>query len=144
MTFLESSFNASSLAPSPGKGRYIPGVCNIGPQEIRRRRRSGYVGTAITVAVFVGLVVIGAPPIARLVLFLPAAIAASGFLQAYLKFCAGFGQLGIFNFEDDRSSMEHVVDKSARRKDVLKAWQIGIASGLIGLVVAVVAVLLPI
>ena len=144
MTFL-AAVHRTSIAPAPSEeGRYIPGVCNIGPQEIRRRRRTGYVGTAITLAVFAGLVVVGAPPIARLVLFLPAAIAASGFLQAYLKFCAGFGQLGVFNFADDRSSMEHVIDKVARRKDVLKAWQIGIASGLIGLAVAVVAVLLPV
>ena len=77
---------------------YQAGVCNIGPEEIARRRRAGHVGLIITVAVFVGLVVAGLPPIVRLVLFLPAAAAASGYLQAYLKFCAGFGSLGVYNF----------------------------------------------
>ena len=144
MTFHAAAVNPASLTPVPvDEGRYIPGVCNIGPQEIRRRRRTGYVGSLITVALFVGLVVVDAPPITRLVLFVPAAIAASGFLQAYLKFCAGFGQLGVFNF-GDRGSTEHVADKAARRKDLFKAWQIGIACGLIGLAVASVAVLLPI
>ena len=144
MTFLAAAVNRASIAPTPIEdGQYIPGVCNIGPQEIARRRRTGYVGSLITVALFAVLVAVDAPPIFRLVLFLPAVIAASGFLQAYLKFCAGFGQLGVFNF-GDRSSTEHVIDKSAHRKDLIRAWQIGIACGLIGLAVAVVAVLLPV
>jgi len=144
MSFLAATINPASLAPSPSEdGQYIPGVCNIGPQEIARRRRTGYVGTAITVGLFVALVAIGAPPIWRAVLFLPAAIAASGFIQAYLKFCAGFGQLGEFNF-GDRSQIERVEDKAAHRKDLIKAWQIGIACGLVGLAVATVAVLLPV
>jgi hypothetical protein len=146
VTFLAAAVNSSSITPTPNldQGRYVPGVCNIGPNEIRRRRRTGYVGTVITLALFAGLLLIDAPPLARLILFVPAAIAASGFIQAYLKFCAGFGQLGVFNFADDRSSMEHVVDKAARRKDVVKAWQIGIASGIVGLAVATIAVLLPV
>jgi hypothetical protein len=136
--------NPVSITPAPmDEGQYVPGVCNIGPQEIRRRRRSGYVGTAITVGLFAVLVVIDAPPITRLVLFVPAAIAASGFIQAHLKFCAGFGQLGVFNF-GDRGSTEHVADSAARRKDLVKAWQIGATSGLVGLAVAIVAVLLPV
>jgi hypothetical protein len=144
MTFLAAAVNRASLAPIPSDGgQYVPGVCNIGPQEIRRRRRTGYVGSAITVALFALLVVVDAPPIARLVLFVPAAVAASGFNQAYLKFCAGFGQLGVFNF-GDRGSTEHVVDKAARRKDLIKAWQIGATSGLIGLAVAILAVFLPV
>ena len=45
---------------------------------------------------------------------------------------------------DEICSTEHVIDKSAHRKDLIRAWQIGIACGLIGLAVAVVAVLLPV
>jgi len=144
MTISSAAVKPTSLAPAPrDQGTYIPGVCNIGPQEIARRRRTGYVGSLITLGLFLMLVAVGAPPIFRLVLFLPAAIAASGFIQAYLKFCAGFGQLGVFNF-GDRGSTEHVDDKAARAKDRNKAWQIGAASGLVGLTVAVAAVLLPV
>jgi hypothetical protein len=46
------------------------------------------------------LVAVGAPPIARLLLVIPVAVSASGYLQAYLKFCAGFGTRGIYNFGD--------------------------------------------
>ena len=122
---------------------YQAGVCNIGPEEIARRRRAGHIGLIITVAVFVGLVVAGLPPIVRLVLFLPAAAAASGYLQAWLKFCAGFGSLGVYNF-GRRGQTFAVPDDEARAKDRRRSRQIGLAAALIGLIVAVVAVLLPV
>ena len=123
--------------------RYQPGVCNIGPAEIAKRRRAGHVGAAITIVALLILVAINAPPLTRLLIALPAAVSASGYLQAYLKFCAGFGQLGVFNFEGPGTT-EHVVDESARARDKTRAYQISIGSGLIGLAVGVVAVLLPV
>src|SRR5476651_2279193 len=77
---------------------YRPGVCNIGPAEIARRRRAGHVGLGAAIVLLVVLVAIGAPPLARFVIALPAAIGASGYLQAWLRFCAGFGSRGVFNF----------------------------------------------
>ena len=73
---------------------YQPGVCNIGPAEIARRRRSGHVGVLASVVLLVLLVAIDAPPLARLLVALPAAGAASGYLQAWFHFCAGFGSRG--------------------------------------------------
>ncbi len=77
---------------------YQPGACNIGPAEITRRRQAGHVGLAVTIVALVGLVAIDAPPVARLLIALPAATSASGYLQARFKFCAGFGSKGIYNF----------------------------------------------
>ena len=73
-------------------------MCNIGPAEIARRRRAGHTGVIAALALLVVLVAIGAPPIARLLIALPVAVGASGYLQAWLKFCAGFGSAGVFNF----------------------------------------------
>ncbi len=70
-------------------------------------------------------------------------MAASGYLQARLKFCAGFGRLGVYNF-GRLGSTARVEDEAARAADRRRANQIGLASGLIGLAVALVAVLLPI
>jgi hypothetical protein len=122
---------------------YQAGVCNIGPEEIARRRRAGHVGLAISLALFIGLVVVGAPPILRLVLFLPVAAAASGYLQAWLRFCAGFGSRGIYNFGRIGETFA-VPDDQARARDRRKANQLGLAAALIGVVVAIVAVLLPV
>ena len=121
---------------------YRPGVCNIGPQEIRRRRRAGHAGLAASVLLLAFLLAIGAPPLARLLVAIPAAMAASGYLQAWLKFCAGFGSRGIFNFGQVGETHE-VIDADARARDRSRARQIGLASLTIGVAVAIIAVLLP-
>ena len=141
MTHMMFSTSQSGF-PVTGAG-YQPGVCNIGPQEIRRRRRAGHVGLVVAVVLLAVLVAVGAPPLARLLVAIPAAMAASGYLQAWLKFCAGFGSRGIFNF-DEVGQTHEVVDAEGRARDRARARQIGFASLGIGVAVAVVAVLLPI
>lgn len=122
---------------------YTPGICNIGPAEIRRRRMAGHVGTLVTAAAFVGLVALDAPPIARLVLILPAAGAASGYLQARLKFCAGFGSRGVFNFGAP-GTWSTVTDRVALARDRRRSREIGGMALAAGVVVGVAAALLPI
>ena len=136
---------ASSRAPGPfaADDGYVPGVCNIGPAEIARRRRSGISAAVATVVLLAILVAVHAPTPLRLLVFLPAAVAASGFLQARLRFCAGFGWLGVFNFRDVGTT-ETVASADARRRDRAMATRIGLASAVAGGVVAIVAVLLPI
>jgi hypothetical protein len=133
---------AAGSAPTDAGVRYEPGVCNIGPAEIARRRRAGHVGLAAAVVLFAVLLVIDAPPVARLLLVLPATIAASGYLQAWLRFCAGFGAAGVFNL-GALGEHEAVADPVARARDRRRARQIGLASFTVGLVVGLVAVLLP-
>lgn len=122
---------------------YRPGVCNIGPAEIARRRQSGHTGLIAAVILFGVLVAIDAPPLARLLVAAPAIIAASGYLQSWLRFCAGFGSIGVFNF-DDVGTTQRVVDAAARRADRRRAIQISLASFAIGIAVGLVAVALPV
>lgn len=122
---------------------YSPGVCNIGPAEIARRRMAGHLGLAVTVVVFAALVVVGAPHWTRLVLALPAGASASGYLQAWFHFCAGFGSRGIYNF-GPLGTVQEVADPQARARDRAKSMRIGLGSLAIGVVVAVVAALLPV
>ncbi len=121
---------------------YSPGVCNIGPAEIARRRMAGHIGLAATMVVFAALVVVGAPHWTRLVLVLPAAGSASGYLQAWFHFCAGFGSRGVYNF-GPLGTVEEVADPLARARDQAQSMRIGLGSVAIGVVVAVVAALLP-
>lgn len=122
---------------------YRPGVCNIGPEEIARRRLSGHIGLVASVAVFVVLVAIGAPGWTRLILVLTAGGSASGYLQAWLHFCAGFGSRGVFNF-GPVGVVQAVADPQARSRDRVKALEIGLASLVVGLAVGIGAALLPI
>jgi hypothetical protein len=141
MTLSAYAANSSSGRPLAG-AEYRPGVCNIGPAEITRRRRAGHAGLLVTVAVLAALVAIDAPPLARLILVLPAAAAASGYLQAWLKFCAGFGSRGIFNF-GPVGDTQQVVDEDARARDRARANRIGLASLAIGVAVGILAAVVP-
>jgi hypothetical protein len=134
---------AGSPAPTTLSVDYQPGVCNIGPAEIARRRRSGHIGLIASVILFAVLIAVGAPPLARLLLVIPVAISASGYLQAYLKFCAGFGAAGVYNF-GDLGTTDKVAEGANRKLDRAKATRISLAAFAIGIAVAVVAVLLPI
>lgn len=132
----------STTAPQPTAGEYRPGACNIGPAEIARRRRAGHVAVVVAVALLALLVLIGAPPLSRLLLAVPVGGAASGYLQAWLKFCAGFGSRGVFNF-GPLGDVERVADPESRSRDRARSMQIGLASLAIGIVVAAILVFLP-
>jgi len=126
---------------------YRPGACNIGPEEIARRRSAGLGGIVATVVLLAGLLAMGAPPFARLLVALPATAAAAGYIQAWLKFCIAFGSRGIFNFGPlgQVERIERVPGgPHAGARDRSRAVQIGLVSLGIGIGVGIAAVLLPV
>jgi len=118
--------------------KYIPGVCNIGLAEIKKRKRAGFIGLALTALLWAACLLLGSPRISRLVLFFPAMMAATGFIQAQMHFCAGFGFRSLFNF-GDVGKTDTVMQAEFRAMDRKKAWQIIIYSALVALAVAIVA-----
>ncbi len=138
---LRSSANSYRSMEARSPGRYQPGVCNIGPQEIARRRRAGHVGAIVTLAVLVVLLVPPAPPPWRLLIALPAAGTAVTYLQAILHFCVGFARLGVFNF-GELGTMSRIRDDVALRADRAKAARMIAAGCAIGLAVGILAVLI--
>jgi len=122
------------------QSEYVPGVCNIGSAEIARRRNAGWVGLAITLVALVVLVWIDANPWWRVLLFLPAMASASGFLQAHLRFCAGFSRAGIFNF-GQLGETQTVTNEDSKAKDRRRGNQISLYAAMIGAIVAILAVL---
>ena len=120
------------------KTDYIPGVCNIGPAEIKKRQQAGWLGVASTIVLWGALYVLQAPAAWRLLLFFPAMLGAMGFLQAALHFCAGFGMLGVFNFGHEAGKTETIEQAEFKRKDRQKAIQIGVYATLIGIATALV------
>ena len=141
MTLAKAAAPGSPILAADPTG-YRPGVCNIGPDEIAKRRRTGHIGVMATLVTLVVLLAIGAPPLARLLVALPAAIAASGYLQAYFKFCVAFGSAGVFNF-GARGTTQHVVDPEARSRDRRRVLQLSLGIAAIAISVGVLAVLIP-
>lgn len=118
---------------------YVPGVCNIGRAEIRQRKLVGWVGLAVTVGAWIACSVFEVAPIWRFALFVPASIAATGFLQAAWHFCATFGVLGRSNFGASAGRTETVEQAEYRRKDRRTALRIIALSIFAGAIVAAVA-----
>jgi hypothetical protein len=118
--------------------QYVPGTCNIGPEEIALRRRAGHVGLAVTAALGAALVRSNLHPAWRLALALPAAGAASGYLQARQRFCANYGFRGLYNF-DTRGHEQPVPLADAQAQDRRRSIQIATSSAAIGLGVALVS-----
>ncbi len=121
---------------------YIPGMCNIGPAEIRLRRLSGIAGLVATAVLWLIFILIDTPSIWRLIVFIPATVSAVGLLQAWLHFCVNFGMRGLFNVSESLQQQESVDQQEYRRKDQQKALTIIAGSSVIGVIVALAAYLL--
>ncbi len=124
-------------------GRYLPGVCNIGPADVNLRRRSGHLAAIASVTLFAGLVAARAPRAWRLAVAVPAAGAASGYLQARARFCAGLAARGSYNF-GPLGGGEPVVGDEAHAADLAHARRLGRESLAIGGAVGIAAAAFPV
>ena len=117
---------------------YIPGECNIGAEEIARRRSVGWVSLAITTILLVAMLLTRVNRWWRVVLFFPAAMSASGFLQASFHFCSGFAQKGVFNFGPIGQTTS-IEDEASGKKDKRKGFQVILLSVVLGATAAAVS-----
>ncbi len=134
--------NLSELHIAYDAGSYEPGACNIGPAEIARRRRAGIAGVAAALALAAGLLIVGAPPLVRLLVVLPLSAGAVSLLQARLRFCVAFALAGLRNF-GPLGAAEHVVDASAHRADLRRAALVVLTGVAIGVAGGIALTLLP-
>jgi hypothetical protein len=120
---------------------YVPGVCNIGKEEINKRKRAGIVGLILTVLTYSLFVYFEVSKGVRFLTFIPAVISAIGFLQARMRFCAYYGLAEMFNF-DSLEKSNKVDNNEFVRKDKKRARQIIYYSVLIGIGVGLIAVII--
>ncbi len=106
----------TSMTNTPAPTAYIPGSCNLGPEEISRRWRVGYLGTAVACILILLIELTNQPQWTRLLLIIPVYSALSGYLQARQKFCYVYGWQGIFSVAG-RKNFGKVKDESSLEKD---------------------------
>ena len=128
---------------APDTPGYRPGVCNIGPEEIARRRRGGYAGIAIAVAIGVILVALGTPAWTRILVFPFLAGGLVSLEQARRHFCVGFAMAGLRNF-GPLGDPDKVVDTAERAADRRAALIMTGYMSAIAAVITAVFVALPI
>jgi hypothetical protein len=122
---------------SKNSAMYVPGTCNIGPEEIQTRMNAGWIGLIATLLIGEALLYLPVSPWVRLVVFFPAAVGALGFLQAAFQFCVAFGMNGLFNVSSAVGKTESVSQKEFRKQDQQKALQIIAYAVIIGAIIAV-------
>jgi len=97
---------------------YIPGSCNIGNGEVRRRQAVAIFGLFLTSFSAVTILATDQSRNSRLSIFVPALIFAIGFVQSRKKFCLAYGLSGTFNFGKlgQISKVQSTEDRKADRK----------------------------
>lgn len=121
---------------------YIPGSCNIGAREIRRRQLVALIGLFFTVSSLITLISTDAPRGARFGIFLPAMVMSIGWVQSRRKFCLAYGFMGTFNF-GKLGDLSKVADKASRRADQITALTIFAQAALYALLITIAVVALP-
>ncbi|MEY5018477.1 MAG: hypothetical protein RJB54_395 [Actinomycetota bacterium] len=121
---------------------YIPGSCNLGKEEIKRRQLVAILGLVLSVSTLVGLVGSDAPASARWGMFVPLMVFSIGFIQSRRKFCLAYGFMGTFNLGKlgDLSRVQSPEDRRADRKTALS---ILLQAAGLSLILTLITVLLP-
>ena len=136
---------ASSHSQSPDNSsdssNYVPGSCNIGPSEIKRRRIVMWLGCALSLVTLASYGQSHAGRMDRISIALPAFVFSIGFVQSRKKFCLAFGFMGAFDF-GKVGVINKVANSEARSADRKTAINLLVQSLLLTAVIVAVTVLL--
>ena len=101
--------------------QYIPGTCNIGKGEVRRRQVVAVLGLFVSISYLLTFNAVDAPVFYRLGIFFPLMVSSVGFVQSRSKFCLAYGLAGTFNFGKLGSitKVQSEQDKKADRKTAI-------------------------
>jgi hypothetical protein len=121
---------------------YIPGSCNIGKGEVRKRQLVALVGLFFSVTTLLAFSTVETPTAARLGIFFPLMVASVGFVQSRSKFCLAYGFAGTFNV-GKMGDIKRVTSKEDRAADRKTALVILGKSFLLAALATAVVLVLP-
>ena len=121
---------------------YIPGTCNIGKGEIRRRQMVALVGLFFSISTLLTFNTVDAPTAIRLGIFFPLMVASVGLVQSRSKFCLAYGFAGTFNV-GKMGDIKRVASKEDRQADRVTALKILGKSFLLASIATAVVLVLP-
>jgi membrane protease YdiL (CAAX protease family) len=111
--------------------RWMATRCNIGPDEVARRRRTAITTTILFVIVATVTILLDIAPLARLLIWPLAAAVGVTWLQVTSRFCVAFGALGFEIF--GRLGRQVRVDGKQRGLDRRRAFLLIVEGAVIGL-----------
>lgn len=98
---------------------YQAGVCNIGPDEIGKRKNNFYLSLMGTIVSIILVVFLDLSQLWRLVIFFPLFISMVTYLQVRNKFCVAFGYLSVVNF-GEKTNRQRIKNPENHKKDMRK------------------------
>ena len=122
--------------------QYIPGSCNIGKGEIKRRQLVALVGLFFSIVTLLTFSTVDTPTSIRLGVFFPLMVASVGFVQSRSKFCLAYGFAGTFNV-GKMGDIKRVTSKEDRQADRVTALKILGKSFLLASLATAVVLVLP-
>ena len=122
--------------------QYIPGTCNIGKGEVRKRQLVALVGLFFTISTLFAFNTVDTPTEVRLGIFFPLMVASVGFVQSRSKFCLAYGFAGTFNV-GKMGDIKRVSSKEDRAADRKTALVIIGKSFLLAAIATAVVLVLP-
>jgi hypothetical protein len=122
--------------------QYIPGTCNIGKSEVRKRQLVALVGLFFTISTLFAFNTVDTPNEVRLGIFFPLMVASVGFVQSRSKFCLAYGFAGTFNV-GKMGDIKRVSSKEDRAADRKTALAILGKSFLLAAIATAVVLVLP-
>lgn len=133
---------------SLGENEYVPGVCNIGPTEIEKRKQFfiiGMLGIIVLALLFwfssLSSLVYG---IGIAILFIAGFGVGVGYFQWTDRFCVAFGLMGVFNFKEKVGVVEKIRDDEALARDRAKVLQMFGKSAITAIVYTAFVILIGI
>ncbi len=124
------------------EAQYIPGTCNIGKGEVRRRQLVALLGLFFSISTLLTFNTVDAPTAIRLGIFFPLMVASVGFVQSRSKFCLAYGFAGTFNV-GKMGDIKRVASKEDRAADRKTALVILGKSFLLAALATTVVLVLP-
>jgi hypothetical protein len=121
---------------------YIPGSCNIGKGEIRRRQLVAIIGLIVTVMTLLVFGLFDSPGEFHFGIFFPLFVTSIGFVQSRSKFCLAYGFAGTFNI-GKLGDIKRVSSKEDRQADRVTALKILGKSFLLASLATAVVLVLP-
>jgi hypothetical protein len=121
---------------------YIPGTCNIGKGEVRKRQLVALVGLFFSISTLFAFNTVDTPTEVRLGIFFPLMVASVGFIQSRSKFCLAYGFAGTFNV-GKMGDIKRVASKEDRAADRKTALVILGKSFVLAAIATAVVLVLP-
>jgi hypothetical protein len=110
---------------------YIAGSVNVGRKERKRRYKNGWFYLVVCLALFLMIYFFKLPRAFGLLIYIPAALSALGFLQAANSFCVYYGLRKEYRLDNESNNVQDEEDIVADKKTSINIIVVALSIALV-------------